>query len=190
LGISAIHGVPGDYNLDLLDHVEPDGMLWVGNTNELNTGYTADGYARIKGHRALITTFGVGEVSAVNAIACAYAERAAVVHSVGTPPRDTQELRINVHHTLGDGDFRHSAQMQSHIAVTQVNLIDPQSCLGQIDEALKQCILHSRPVYIEVPVDVVTVSASAEKLDSQISILKPNSTEAKDEVLAQLLKRI
>ena len=54
-------------------------MHFVGNCNELNAGYAADAYARIKGLGALITTFGVGELSAVNAIAGAYAELAPVV---------------------------------------------------------------------------------------------------------------
>lgn len=101
LGIGAIHGVPGDYNLELLDYVEPAGLLWVGNANELNAAYATDGYARIKGIGALITTYGVGELSAINAIAGAFAERAPVVHIVGTPRRDAQDGRKMIHHTLG-----------------------------------------------------------------------------------------
>lgn len=49
LGIGAVHGVPGDYSLALLDHVVPAGLTWVGNANELNAAYAADGYARTKG---------------------------------------------------------------------------------------------------------------------------------------------
>lgn len=72
LGIQSIFGVPGDYNLRLLDFVEPSGLHWVGTCNELNGAYAADGYARINGLGALITTFGVGELSAINGIAGAY----------------------------------------------------------------------------------------------------------------------
>lgn len=79
LGLRSVHGVPGDYNLTLLDYVEPSGLHWVGNCNELNAGYAADGYARIKGIGAIITTFGVGELSAINAIAGAYCERVPLV---------------------------------------------------------------------------------------------------------------
>lgn len=50
--------MPGDYNLSLLDYVEPNGLHWVGNANELNAAYASDGYARLKGLSALITTFG------------------------------------------------------------------------------------------------------------------------------------
>lgn len=75
LGVGSIFGVPGDYNLRLLDYVVPAGLHWVGNCNELNAAYAADGYSRINGLSALITTFGVGELSAANGIAGAYAER-------------------------------------------------------------------------------------------------------------------
>lgn len=57
----------GDFNLELLDYIENDDHLqWVGNANELNAAYACDGYARVKGNLAvLITTFGVGELSAL-----------------------------------------------------------------------------------------------------------------------------
>ena len=41
---------------------------------ELNAGYAADGYARQRGFGALVTTYGVGELSALNAIAGSFAE--------------------------------------------------------------------------------------------------------------------
>lgn len=75
LGIEHIFGVPGDYNLAFLDDViAHENVEWIGNCNELNAAYAADGYARIKGIAALITTFGVGELSAINGIAGSYAE--------------------------------------------------------------------------------------------------------------------
>ncbi|KAH7125694.1 thiamine pyrophosphate enzyme [Dendryphion nanum] len=190
LGVGAIHGVPGDYNLTLLDYVEPAGLLWVGNANELNAGYAADGYARIKGVGALITTFGVGELSAINAIAGAYAERAAVVHIVGTPARALQDSRALVHHTFNDGNYRRFGQMHAHVTVAQASLRDPRTSPEQIDEVLRQCILHSRPVYIEVPVDMVSSPVSAERLNTPITIPKSEPTEAHDLALKELLNRI
>lgn len=61
-GVKRVFGVPGDFNLTLLDHIyDVDGMEWVGNTNELNAAYAADGYARVKdGAGCLVTTHGVG----------------------------------------------------------------------------------------------------------------------------------
>ena len=70
LHIKDVFGVPGDFNLEFLDHITGhDALHWVGNANELNAGYAADGYARMNGIGAVVTTFGVGELSAINAIA-------------------------------------------------------------------------------------------------------------------------
>jgi pyruvate decarboxylase len=49
IGVRSVHGVPGDYNIESLDYIEPAGLTWVGNANEMNAGYAADGYARLKG---------------------------------------------------------------------------------------------------------------------------------------------
>lgn len=66
LGCTAVHGVPGDYSFGLCDAVEesPD-VEFVTTASELAAGYAADGYARVNGIGALLTTFGVGELSAV-----------------------------------------------------------------------------------------------------------------------------
>lgn len=106
VGIRSVHGVPGDYNLVALDYLPKCQLDWVGNCNELNAGYAADGYARIKGISAFITTFGVGELSALNAIAGSFAEYVPVVHIVGTPSTISQANGMLLHHTLGNGDFR------------------------------------------------------------------------------------
>ncbi|KAI1459584.1 thiamine diphosphate-binding protein [Annulohypoxylon moriforme] len=190
LGIDSVHGVPGDYNLNLLDFVEPAGLHWVGNANELGAGYAADGYARIKGIGALVTTFGVGELSAINAIAGAYAERAAVVHIVGTPPRESQDSRLLIHHTFNDGEYRRFAQMHQHVTVAQANLRDPRTAPAQIDSVLQQCLLHSRPVYLEVPVDLVAAPVSAEQLQTKICIptVEPNTYH--DSVIEKVINKI
>jgi Thiamine pyrophosphate enzyme, N-terminal TPP binding domain len=76
-----------------------------GCCNELNAGYAADGYARIRGLAALSTTYGVGELSALNAVAGAYAENLPVFHLTGMPATEVQSARSLVHHTLGNGEF-------------------------------------------------------------------------------------
>lgn len=49
IGIRHFFGVPGDYNLQFLDHIiDHQHITWVGCTNELNAAYAADGYARCK----------------------------------------------------------------------------------------------------------------------------------------------
>ncbi|KAH8664730.1 thiamine diphosphate-binding protein [Xylariales sp. PMI_506] len=190
LGVNAVHGVPGDYNLTLLDHVKPSGLQWVGNSNELNAGYAADGYARIKGLGALVTTFGVGELSAINAIAGAYAERAAVVHIVGTPDRASQDTRATIHHTFNDGEYRRFSQIHRHVTVAQADLRDPRTSPAQVDDVLRQCILHSRPVYIEIPVDMVSSPVLASGLEHNISLEEDAITPSQDDVVSKILDRM
>ena len=92
---------------------------WVGCANELNAAYAADGYARIKGAGALLTTYGVGELSALNGIAGSYAEHIPVLHIVGAPSTGAQQRGELLHHTLGDGDFRHFARMSEQITCSR-----------------------------------------------------------------------
>ncbi|KAL5412277.1 hypothetical protein PMIN04_009926 [Paraphaeosphaeria minitans] len=190
LGIGSVHGVPGDFNLTLLDYVEPAGLSWVGNANELNAGYAADAYARIKGISALITTFGVGELSAINAIAGAYAERAALVHIVGTPPRATQDGRVLIHHTFADGNFIRFSQMSKHVTVAQASLRDPSTAPEQIDQVLVQCLLHSRPVYIEVPVDLVGVPVLSERLQKKLELPEPVWGSLQENAIEAVLEKM
>jgi indolepyruvate decarboxylase len=57
IGVEYIFGVPGDFNLQLLEQIkEVDGIEFIGTCNELNAAYAADGYARINGIGALLTT--------------------------------------------------------------------------------------------------------------------------------------
>ena len=161
LGVRHVHGVPGDYNLTACDYVEASGLVWVGNANELNAGYAADGYARIKGIAALMTSFGVGELSAINAIAGAYAEKAPVVHIVGTAAVGLQKGGECLHHSLGDGNFRAFANMYKTVTAAQANLVDAATAPDLIDETLRQCLLQSQPVYIELPSDMVAAQVPA-----------------------------
>lgn len=190
LGVETVHGVPGDYNLQLLDYVEPQGLHWTGSCNELNGGYAADAYARIKGIGALITTFGVGELSAINAIAGAFAELAPLVHIVGTPTRQQHESRALIHHTLNDGEYGHFAAMAKHVTVAQANLWDPRTAPQELDLALQQCLMHSRPIYVQIPLDMVSVPVSSKSLSAPIEIPPPIFAGNEDAALQAISDKI
>lgn len=189
VGVRSVHGVPGDFNLTACDYVLSTGLRWVGNANELNAGYAADGYARVNGVGALITSFGVGELSAINAIGGSYAEKAAVVHIVGSPPRAAQESGACLHHSLGDGNFNVFSDMHKLVTVAQARLFDPETATGLIDHALEQCVLHSRPVYINLPSDMVPVKVDAPT--RPISRAIPGYSEAfEDSMVNALVSRM
>ncbi|KAJ5674145.1 Pyruvate decarboxylase [Penicillium macrosclerotiorum] len=190
LGVNSVFGVPGDYNLRLLDFVVPSGLHWVGNCNELNAAYAADGYARMNGLSAVVTTFGVGELSAANGIAGAYAERSPVVHIVGTPPRPLQSSRALMHHTFSDGEYRRFAAMSTHITVAQTNIMNSISAPDQIDQILQQALIHSRPVYLEIPDDMPDVLVSGANLATPIRVPVVPSPSHEPKVIDRILERL
>lgn len=158
-GIGHLFGVPGDYNLQFLDHViDHPTLRWVGCANELNAAYAADGYARMSGAGALLTTFGVGELSAINGIAGSYAEYVPVLHIVGAPCSAAQQRGELMHHTLGDGDFRHFYRMSQAISVASA-ILDEQNACFEIDRVLGEMLAARRSGYIMLPADVAKKTA-------------------------------
>ncbi|EAU0039770.1 alpha-keto acid decarboxylase family protein [Salmonella enterica] len=158
-GIGHLFGVPGDYNLQFLDHViDHPTLRWVGCANELNAAYAADGYARMLGAGALLTTFGVGELSAINGIAGSYAEYVPVLHIVGAPCSAAQQRGELMHHTLGDGDFRHFYRMSQAISAASA-ILDEQNACFEIDRVLGEMLAARRPGYIMLPADVAKKTA-------------------------------
>lgn len=176
LGVDKVFGVPGDFNLFFLDDVLAHEKLdWVGNANELNAGYAADGYARVKGLGALVTTYGVGELSAINATAGSYAENVPVIHIVGAPSLSAQNSHLRMHHTLGDGDFKHFMRMASEVSAA-VAALHPATAASDIDRVIRTAVIHRKPGYLMLPVDVSTMPATppAQPLDVDSRVSSPD----------------
>jgi alpha-keto-acid decarboxylase len=159
LGLDRVFGVPGDYTLRLLDYViEHPGLSWTGCANELNAGYAADGYARMRGGAALLTTFGVGELSAINAVAGSFAEHVPVVHVVGSPSSGAQAAHRMVHHSLGDGVFTHFLAMHADITCATAALT-AETAGAEIDRVLSSVRNQRLPGYLLLPADVADAPA-------------------------------
>ncbi len=155
IGLRHIFGVPGDYALTFFDLLEESGIELINTCNELNAGYAADGYARISGIGAVCLTYGVGGFSVYNAVAAAYAERVPLVVISGGPKTSLRSrLHPNLlHHTIGDMNLQRD--IYERITQGAVVLTSPTQAVMQIDELLAACLRHSRPVYIEIPADMV-----------------------------------
>jgi len=156
LGIKDVFGVAGDFAFPIDDAVSNSReMRWIGSCNELNAAYSADGYARIRGVAALCTTYGVGELSAMNGIAGAYAEHLPILHLVGTPASRTQEARRLVHHTLGNGEFDLFYKMAEPIVCART-IMTPENCEAETERLIAAALYHRRPVYMAFPTDYAT----------------------------------
>lgn len=153
LGVEHIFGVPGDYVLDLMDVLNQTSINLICNCNELNAGYAADAYARVRGLGAVCITYGVGGFSLVNAVVGAYAERVPLVVISGAPTSSVRKSNLLLHHTTGDYNLQLS--IMEKITVAAVNLTSAIQAATQIDQTLAACLHYKRPVYIEIPVDLV-----------------------------------
>ena len=154
IGIDDVFGVPGDYSFPVNDAICNDPELnWIGCTNELNAAYAADGYARIRGLGAVCTTYGVGELSAINAIAGSYAEHLPVFHLVGMPNMATQAGRKLVHHTLGTGEFDLFRRMSEPVVAAHA-VLTPENAAAETERLIHAALYHRRPVYMGFPADL------------------------------------
>jgi indolepyruvate decarboxylase len=153
-GIQHIFGVPGDYNLELMQQLEDRGEpAWVGNCNELNASYAADAYARIKGLGALIVTHGVGALSAINGVAGAYSEHVPVICICGSIPLRAVQRGDLMHHTLADREKGDFCRIFAEVTTAQARLA-PDNAAAEIDRLILTAWRRKLPVYMELPSDV------------------------------------
>jgi indolepyruvate decarboxylase len=162
-GISDCFGVAGDFAFKLNDAIaRSEAIRWIGCSNELDAAYAADGYARVRGCSMLCTTYAVGELSALNGVMGAKAERSCVFHVVGMPTMRKQRVGQIIHHTLGDGVFQNFANISAQAACVWA-VITPDNCVHEMERLIATARAESQPAYILVASDyaVTPVTASA-----------------------------
>ncbi|KAF5389314.1 hypothetical protein D9757_003493 [Collybiopsis confluens] len=194
LGVTSLFGVPGDFNLGFLDLVEDHEKIdWVGNCNELNASYAADGYARVKQGSvgAVLTTFGVGELSAMNGIAGAFSEMVPVVHIAGVPSLRQQATKPMLHHTLGDGRYDAYTKAAEQFTCSQAILSNAYTAAAEIDRVLSDCVIKGRPVYITLPTDLAYAKISSDRLKVPLPRQPPlNDPDVESFVIDEIVKLV
>ncbi|KAF7299075.1 Pyruvate decarboxylase [Mycena indigotica] len=194
LKVTKMFGVPGDFNLGFLDLVEDHPTIdWVGNCNELNASYAADGYARVKEHSlgVVLTTFGVGELSATNGIAGAFSEMVPVLHIAGVPSMAQQKTKPMLHHTLGDGRYDAYIKAAENFSISQAILTSKENAAAEIDRVLTDCITRARPVYLTLPTNLVYEKISSARLKIPLSRLPPpNDPDVQTFVIDEIVKLV
>ena len=154
LGIDRVFGVPGDYSFPFDDAIEAcDRLEWIVCANELNAAYAADGYARINGVSILSTTYGVGELSALNGVMGAKSQRLPVFHIVGAPSTQIQRQGLITHHTLGDGLYN-NFRAASELACCVFAYLTPDNVVEEMERVIREALRLSAPAYITVPMDL------------------------------------
>lgn len=185
-GVRHVFGVPGDYVLGFYDLLVNSSIQHIGTSREDCAAFAADGYARCQGIGALAVTYGVGALNTVNAIAGAYAESSPVIVISGAPGIQEQSNDPLLHHRFGPFNFQR--EIFERITCAAVVLDDPVIAFRQIDRVLGAAQRFCKPVYIELPRDMV-MAQGYPLPDAALPALSSDETalaEAVSEALALL----
>ena len=125
------------------------GLSWVACANELNAAYAADGYARIRGAALLSTTYGVGELSAINGVMGSKAHRLPVFHLVGMPSERIQKQGLITHHNLGDAVYDRFQSLSGQAACVCA-ILTPSNCIDELERVIREALRQSMPAYIVI----------------------------------------
>lgn len=186
--LKSIFGVPGDYNLNLMEYLYKDsitsqGVKFIGNCNELNAAYCSDGYAKIiDTFSVLITTLGVGELSALNGVSSAFSEFVPVLHIVGSVATYKEKQNdasgdkfqnwhhlVQSKHALDKPDCHVFGKMSEPISICTESLTYEGLYNGEnfdkIDNVIRCILRESRPGYLYIPADLPDIEVPATRLE-------------------------
>ena len=185
-GIDDLFGIPGDYILSFYSELEKSPINVVGCTREDCAGFAADAYARINGMGAVCVTYCVGGLSVSNSIAGAYAEKSPVVVISGSPGLSERKGGALLHHMVRD--FRTQLEVFEKFTIAGAELNDPLTAFAEIDRVLDACDRFKRPVYIELPRDMVHVVPPVAHGYARPAYV--NNEEATAEAIAETKERL
>src|SRR5437764_9513948 len=152
-GVRHVFGIPGDYVLGFYDQLLKSKLEIVNTCDEQGAGFAADAYARVRGLGAVCITYCVGGLKVANTTAEAFGEKSPVVVIIGAPGMKEREKNPLLHHKVREFDTQKKVFEQLTVASTVLN--DPQTAFQEIDRVLHAALRYKRPVYIELPRDVV-----------------------------------
>src|SRR4051794_12259280 len=152
-GVRHSFGVPGDFALPTFAWLEKSKIEHITMTHEPGAGFAADAYARLRGMGLVCVTYCVGGLNALNAIAGAYAEKSPVVVVSGAPGRKDREKDPLLHHKVKT--FETQRRVYEEVTVASTVLLDESTAAAEIVRVVEACQRAKRPVYIEMPHDMV-----------------------------------
>ncbi len=154
-GAGAVFGLPGDFALPFFRVMEETRVLPLYTlSHEPGVGFAADAAARIRGGLGVAAvTYGAGALNLVNPVAAAYAEKSPVVVVSGGPGRREGRSGLLLHHQARTLDSQ--LRVYREVTCAQTRLDDPAAAPAEIARVLRAALTQSRPVYIELPRDVV-----------------------------------
>jgi TPP-dependent 2-oxoacid decarboxylase len=152
-GVHHVFGLPGDFILGFFKQMEESKLQIINTSDEQGAGFAADAYARIKGLGAVCITWGVGGLKVANTTGQAFAEESPVVVISGAPGREEKIGNPMIHHKVKAFDTQ--AKVFEQLTVAQAVIDNTETACAEIDRVLGAAICYRRPVYIELPRDMV-----------------------------------
>jgi len=187
-GVRHIFGIPGDFVLNLFEALEDDGRFQlVRLSHEPAVGFAADGAARMSnGLGVCCVTYGAGGLNLINPVACAYAEESPLIVVSGGPGRLEKGRAIPVHHEVKS--FESQLKVYQEVTEYAAILDDPSTAALHICRAIEVALKTSRPVYLEIPRDMVTtdIMVSSDFKHDQLA----DDEGAIDEAAGEILERM
>jgi len=188
-GVRHLFGVPGDYNLELLQQLQDTGTLkWIGTCNELNASYAADGYARLNGLGALLVTNGVGALSAINGVGGSYSDHVPVICIAGSIPLRSIDRGLGMHHTMADGTWDHFLNAYAPVTAARARL-NPRNAAAEIDRLILTAWREKLPVYMEAPSDIAYLEIEVPTAPLDLAT-PPSDPERLRSCVAALVERL
>jgi len=189
-GVRQIFGIPGDFVLNLYNALEDDGRFQlVRLSHEPSVGFAADGAARITGGLGVCCiTYGAGGLNMINPVACAYAEESPLVVLTGGPSRAEKAAAIHVHHEVKT--FESQLKVYQEVTEYAAILDDARTAASHIRKAIEVAVKLKRPVYLEIPRDMVGADIDVPDVVDHIPLPIDDAAveEAAQEILARLAK--
>ncbi len=152
-GVHHVFGVPGDYVLGFNKLLEESSIAFINTCDEQGAGFAADAYARLRGLGAVCVTYSVGGLKLANTTAQAFAEKSPVVVISGAPGLEERIQHPLLHHKVRDFDTQYRIFQELTVASTVLD--NPNKAFAEIDRVLDAALHFKRPVYIEIPRDLL-----------------------------------
>jgi TPP-dependent 2-oxoacid decarboxylase len=159
LGVRHVFGIPGDYVLGFYDLLSKSKLRLINTCDEQGAGFAADAYARVRGLGVVCVTYCVGGLKVANTTAEAFAEKSPVIVISGAPGMKERAKNPLLHHKVREFDTQKKVFEQ--LTIASAVLSDPQTALQEIDRVIHAALRYKRPVYLELPRDLVFVPGIA-----------------------------
>src|SRR5215204_4844972 len=176
-GVRHVFGIPGDYVLSFYDLLSKSKLRVINTCDEQGAGFAADAYARVRGLGAVCVTYCVGGLKLANTTAEAFAEKSPVVIISGAPGMKEREKNPLLHHKVREFDTQKKVFEQLTVASTVLS--DPQTAFQEIDRVIHAALRYKRPVYIELPRDMVDLPGNPHHQPRELhEVSEPRSLRA------------